>query len=184
MGWKSNLGLGVGSLAAAVVAGVTPVAAAPNLASMTLQESDLPAQFSQHVSHSIPSLQVRALQGTLVPRYLAAWQREFTRLQGLNTAAVTSSVLRYGSPVKAHDAFAQIWKQVGKQTGAKPFKAGVGSESRAFTYPKGPVAAYAVVWRHKNLVALVLSLGVTALGTTQQSTKALALKQQTHMKAG
>jgi hypothetical protein len=157
-------------------------ASARKVASMTLQESDLPSAFSEKFSHSVPKVQVQALQGSMVPRYIDAWQREFTRVQGVNTAAVTSSVLRYESPAKAHDAFVQTWKQVAKRSGAKPFRTGVGSESRAFTYPKGPLSAYAVVWRYKNVNAIVLSVGLTSLGATQQSTKELALKQQTHMK--
>ena len=170
-------------LLAAAAVNAAAVASAPKVASMTLQESDLPSAFSQHFSHSIPSVQVRALQGSMVPRYVDAWQREFTRVQGVNTAAVTSSALRYGSPAKAHDAFAQIWKQIAKRSGAKPFRTGVGSESRAFTYPKGPLSAYAVVWRYKNVNAIVLSLGLGSIGATQQAAKALALNQQTHIEA-
>jgi hypothetical protein len=183
MGYRTvKARLAIVLLLTAGVVSAAAVASAPKVASMTLHESDLPSAFSQHFSHSIPSVQVRALQGSMVPRYVDAWQREFTRVQGVNTAAVTSSALRYGSPAKAHDAFAQIWKQIAKRSRAKPFRTGVGSESRAFTYPKGPLGAYAVVWRYKNVNAIVLSVGLASLGATQQSTKQLALKQQTHMK--
>jgi hypothetical protein len=40
-----------------------------------------------------------------------------------------------------------------------------------------------VTWRYKNVNAIVLVLGLAALGVTQQFAKDLALKQQTHMKA-
>jgi hypothetical protein len=157
--------------------------AATPVASMTLRDSDLPSAFSQQFSHAIPAVQVRALQGSMVPRYFSAWQREFTRVQGVQAAAVTSSVLRYGSAASAHQAFAQTWQQIAKRTGVKAFSVGVGSESRAFTYPKGPLSTYAVTWHYKNVNAIVLVVGLTSLGVTQQLTKELALKQQSHMKA-
>jgi hypothetical protein len=166
---------------AAALCSTAAVASAP-AASLTLRDSDLPSTFSEDFSHAIPAVQVRALQGSMVPRYLAAWQREFTRVQGLQTSAATSSVLRYASPAKARQAFAQTWQQIARRTGAKPFSVGVGSESRAFTYPKGPVTAYAVTWRYKNVDAVVLVVGVPSLGATQSFTKDLALKQQSHLK--
>jgi hypothetical protein len=167
----------------AVAAWVGSAGASMPVGSMTLRESDLPSAFSQDFSHAVPAIQVRVLQGSMLPRYLDAWQRAFTRVQGLKTTAVTSSVLRYGSPASAHQAFAQTWQQIAKRTGAKPFSVGVGSESRAFTYPKGPLAAYAVTWRYKNVNAIVLMVGLTSSPATQQFTKKLALKQQARMKA-
>jgi hypothetical protein len=166
-------------LATAGVAG----ASTAKVASMTLQDADLPSAFSQHFSHRMPKVQVRALQGSSLPGYLDGWQREFDRVQGLNTAVVTSSVLRYGSIAQAHAAFVQTWKQIANHTGAKPLSVSVGQESRAFSYPTEALTAYAVAWRYRGANGVVLVVGLKAVGATSQSAIGMALKQQARMKS-
>jgi hypothetical protein len=40
-----------------------------------------------------------------------------------------------------------------------------------------------VAWRYKNVNGIVLVVGLSSLGVTQQFVKDLALKQQAHIKA-
>jgi hypothetical protein len=159
----------------------TAAASAPSLSSMTLQDADLPSAFSKDFSHSIPSVQVRALQGSMLPGYLNGWQSELTRVHGLRTSAVTSSVLRYASRDQAHAAFVQTWKQIARHSHANTFPARVGQESRAISFPSRLLTAYAVTWRYRNLVGVVAALGLNSQGVTQQFTRHLATEQQSHM---
>ena len=172
------------ALALLTAVGIAATAAlAASTSSMTLHASDLPKGFSQDFSHAIPRVQVRALQGRTLPGYIEGWQTELTRIHGVRSAAVTSSALRYGTRAQAHTAFMQIWKQIAKRSGARPFRVGVGHESRAFSYPSKLVTAYAIVWRYKSVDALVLAVGLSSEGVTEQMTRQLALKQQARMAA-
>ena len=180
-----RLRIGPSALAATLVlaTAVVGTALASSASSMTLRESDLPAGFSQDFSHAIPMLQVRALQGAMVPGFIGGWQTELTRLHGLRSAIVTSSVLRYGSPRRAHAALIKTWAQIAKRTGARMFRIGVGQESRAFSYPSKLVTAYTIMWRYRGVEGVVLALGLRSEGITQPFIRQLALKQQTHMRA-
>ena len=167
-------------LVAVIVAAAAAAAASPDLKAMTLHESDLPAGFDQQFSHPLPRTQVIVIQGAVTHGYLGGWQREFTRVQGVNTAAATSSVLRYASADDAHRAVTRGWQHVLTKTGAKRLVVGrpLGSEARAFAYQSGVLSAYTLIWRYKNVTATVLVVGLKSLGVTLDLATRLAVKQQ------
>jgi hypothetical protein len=161
------------------------LAAGSHVKEMTLRESDLSVGFDRDFSHSIPRAQVIALEGSVMPGYVDGWQVEFTRVQGADSAVVTSSALRYSSSTRAHDAVVRAWARVAKRTGAKRLVVDrpLGSEARAYAYPTSGITFYSVIWRYKNVNGWILLAGLESLGVTAEQAAGLAVKQQRHVRA-
>jgi len=169
--------------AAAVAAGAS--ASSATLDDMTLRESDLPAGFDQLFSHRLPRAEAIEIQGAITSGYRGGWQREFTRAQGVDSAVVTSSVLKYATTDDAHRAVRRSWQHILDHAGAKRLLVArpLGDEARAIAYQTtGAITAYAVVWRYKNVNGSVLLVGLKSLGVTLDLATRLAVKQQRHMR--
>jgi hypothetical protein len=177
------------SIATAVVVGMLATGADAQtvqtpLRAMTLTTHDLPAGFSQKFSHRLPTRDAAALQGAATAGLLDGWQRLFTRLQGVDTAAVTSSVLRYSSDSDADQAVRSSWTHILTYTHAK--RLGIdrplGDAARAIAYQTtGGITALTVIWRTGNIDSSVLVVGLKSLGMTLDLARQLALKQQHHI---
>lgn len=173
------------ALAASVaVVGAGVAVAAVSLSAMTVQKSDVPTGYSQKLSHrlSVPA----TVAGARKAGYVTGWQRGFTRLQGVDTAAVTSTALEYTSKAAAHGSVQSIWRNVLGHSGAKRLTVGrpLGDEARAFVYQStGAITTYALVWRYKNIDGIVLLVGLRSIGVTAEAATRLAVRQQEHVRA-
>lgn len=176
------VGVGVAGLVLGLA--TVGVAATPNLGSMTLQLSDMPAGFSRDYSHSVSKAQVIKEQRYVMPGFVAAWEAQFTREEGFNTAVAVSSVTRYRSAPQAHASMLDTWKRAAKQSGIKRLSVGspLGHEARAFSYTTKGVTVYIVVWRYANLKARIFLGGLPSLGATARQATRLAIRQQAHMR--
>jgi hypothetical protein len=176
------------SLAALVVIALGAVggaAGAVSVSAMTVQKSDLPVGFSQKFSHGV-SAGATGVPGAVGHGLVSGWQRNFTRLQGVDTAALTSTALEYTDQAAAHRSIQSVWRSVLDHTGAKRLTIGrnLGYESRAFVYETGTgITTYAVAWRYKNIDAVVLLVGLRSIGVTEDLATRLALRQQQHIHA-
>jgi hypothetical protein len=181
-------GVSATSLAAFVVIALAIVggaAAEVSVSAMTVQKTDLPPGFSQKFSHRV-SAAATGVPGSVRHGYVSGWQRNFTRLQGVDTAALTSTALEYTDQAAAHQSMQSIWRTVLKHSGAKRLTVGrpLGYESRAFVYETGTgITTYAVAWRYKNIDAVVLLVGLRSIGVTADLATRLAVRQQQHIRA-
>jgi hypothetical protein len=171
-------------VAGALIGTASAQARVVSLRSMTLTTPDLPAGFSQKFSHRLPARDAAALQGAGTNGLVDGWQRLFTRLQGVDTAAVTSSVLRYASAGDADQAVRSSWRHILTYTSAKRVSVDrpLGDAARAITYQTtGGVTALTVIWRSGNIDSSVLVIGLKSIGTTLDLARQLAVKQQQHI---
>ena len=170
-------------LALVGVVGAGVAVAAVSLPAMTVQKSDTPTGYSQKFSHrlSVPA----AVGGARKAGYVSGWQRGFARLQGVDTAALTSTALEYTSRAAAHNSVTSIWRNILGHSGAKRLTVGrpLGDEARAFVYQTtGAITTYAVSWRYKNINGIVLLVGLRSIGVTAEAATRLAVRQQEHIR--
>lgn len=177
--------LGIASVGLGLALATAGVAASPNLRTMTLLLSDLPAGFARDYSHSVSKAEVIKEQKYVMPGFVAAWEAQFTREEGFNTAIAVSSVTTYGTTGQAHASMLDTWKRAASQSGIKRLSVGspLGHEARAFSYATKGVTVYIVIWRYGNLKARVFLGGLPSLGATAQQATRLATKQQARMRA-
>ena len=179
------VGFGIITAVAAAALAAGGNASSASLDDMTLRESDLPAGFDQVFSHRLPRAEMIEIQGAVTSGYRGGWQREFTRAQGVDSALVTSSVLKYATADDAHRAVRRSWRHIVDHAGAKRLLVGrpLGHEARAIAYQTtGGITAYAVVWRYKNVNGSVLVVGLKSLGVTLDLATRLAVRQQRHIR--
>src|SRR5213593_248414 len=69
-------------VALCALAGTATLASVPNLKSMVLRLSDLPAGFALDYSRAVSQDQVVKEQGFVMPGYVTGWETQFTRGEG------------------------------------------------------------------------------------------------------
>ncbi len=173
-------------IVAAFVSGAA-TASNPDLKSMTLRLSDLPAGFTAASSHAKSKAQLIKDQGYAMPGYVSGWESVFKRSEGFRTAEVDSNVAWYGSAAQAHASMLDTYQKAAKQ-GKKATRVSVGAplgdEARAYKIPgTSGVVVYMVVWRYKNVKAGILFGGLPSIGTTAEGATRLADKQQKRITA-
>jgi hypothetical protein len=176
----------VAAIAALALVG-TVAASGAGLQQMVLSLGDLPAGFALDYSHAMTRAQVATQQDYVAPGFVAAWESQFTRSEGVSSAVIRSSVSRYKTTQQAHASIAHTWSQATKmKQGMKVARVSTGTplghEARMFRGDDNSGAiVYVVVWRYGSLKAGVM-FGGSPLVVTARQTVQLAQRQQAHMR--